>query len=525
MPATVPPGAPTAPASTGTGLDDSSFLNLLNGLNTGFQQNNALVDQKNAVLDALLGNPIDDKRISSLPPDIQNIIKSGDRNQMSLQVQVLNDALNNKNASVASSIQYLTSGWQTAQQRYNTEIQNLNNAASLYNVAPKDLLKVMAPDVYNSLTPQQREEFGTIPAPLLKSNQIPNIGAYSSSSITIPGGTIASQTNNPLNIKFVAGNELGATDSGIAATDGGTFAGFDSPQSGLAAAAQLLQSSSYASLTIDEAMRRWSNGAYGAEVSNIPAGTKMSALSTDQLNQLVSDMAKKESGATVNVPTVSPIVQSYVDGIKSGTVTSISSVPLPYRNMVSLAMDQQKVSSPLGDRRYTLAANAIVANYIDLPGYSLTANGQPYLERIAAATKTPGSVSDQDLLDSLTKLNTSGNAISDAQVSLITNGKSFSDAVSVWKNKLGSGGVLSNDQRNQIQTIATNIYKNYAKSYQPIYDQVTKQLSDAGIPQQFWTIPDLNALAAASGIDLLTGGTGSEQPAASGGNDPLNLGI
>jgi hypothetical protein len=110
--------------------------------------------------------------------------------------------------------------------------------------------------------------------------------------------------------------------------------------------------------------------------------------------------------------------------------------------------------------------------------------------------KTPGSVSDQDLLDSLTKLNTAGNAITDAQVSIITKGKSFSDMVSTFQNKFKTGGVLSNDQRNQIQTIAKAIYANYQKGYQPVYDQVTSQLKAAGIPEAFWTIPDLNKLSA-----------------------------
>jgi protein MpaA len=65
--------------------------------------------------------------------------------------------------------------------------------------------------------------------------------------------------------------------------------------------------------------------------------------------------------------------------------------------------------------------------------------------------KTPGSVSDQDLLDSLTKLNTAGNAITDAQVKLVTDGKSWADSVGTAFNKLQNGGVLSNNQRQQIQ--------------------------------------------------------------------------
>jgi hypothetical protein len=190
-------------------------------------------------------------------------------------------------------------------------------------------------------------------------------------------------------------------------------------------------------------------------------------------------------------------VQSFVTGIQNGTITSIASVPAAYKTQVAEAMAAQGVESPLADSRYTMAVNRIVANYIALPGYQLTANGLPYLERIAAALKTPGSVSDQDLLDSLTKLNTAGNAISDAQVQLITGGKSLSDWASVLTNELGTGGVISDDQRQQISQLSQQIYKNYAQGYQPIYDQATKQLTQAGIPQDYWTIPDLNSLYSA----------------------------
>lgn len=189
-------------------------------------------------------------------------------------------------------------------------------------------------------------------------------------------------------------------------------------------------------------------------------------------------------------------VQAYATGIKNGTITSIAQVPAQYKSQVAELMAANNISSPLADSRFTMAVNRIVSNFIALPGYQLTANGLPYLQRIQAAEKTPGSVSDQDLLDSLTKLNTSGNAISDAQVALVTDGQSYADWANVISNKLKNGGVLSDNQREQISTIASNIYDNYQKGYQPIYDQVTSQLKEAQIPSQYWTIPDLNALYA-----------------------------
>lgn len=153
--------------------------------------------------------------------------------------------------------------------------------------------------------------------------------------------------------------------------------------------------------------------------------------------------------------------------------------------------------SPLTGSRYALQATRIAKNFIDLPIYQATANGQVYLSRIAAASQNPGSVGDAELLDSIVKLNTSGNAVTQEQVQLITDYRSVADKLNVLKNKLGNGGALSDSQRKELVTIAQQTFKTYKAGYQPVYNQVTKQLTEAGIPKAFWTIPDLNSLAAA----------------------------
>lgn len=166
----------------------------------------------------------------------------------------------------------------------------------------------------------------------------------------------------------------------------------------------------------------------------------------------------------------------------------------------SLANATKDEYGPLAANRFSRASTAIISNFEKLPQYQLTANGLPYLQRIDAAMQTPGSVSDQDLLDSLTKLNTAGNAVTDAQVKLITDGKSFADMANTFANRFKNGGVLSPNQREQVQTIAKAIYANYQKGYQPVYDQVTKKLKESGIPEPFWSLPDLNNLAARAGF-------------------------
>jgi hypothetical protein len=191
-----------------------------------------------------------------------------------------------------------------------------------------------------------------------------------------------------------------------------------------------------------------------------------------------------------------PIVDSHIINVLSGNET-MAQVPANLRNQVSLGLTEQPSSSysPLAASRFTTAATRITNQFTNIPAYQLTAGGQVYLDRINAALQTPGSISDQDLIDSLTKLNTGGNAISDAQVKLVTDGKSFADMANVLKNKLGNGGVLSDTQRTQLSTIANAIFKNYQKTYEPIYKQASAQLTAAGIPKAFWTIPDLNTLS------------------------------
>lgn len=234
----------------------------------------------------------------------------------------------------------------------------------------------------------------------------------------------------------------------------------------------------------------------------------------DGVNAAAEQLARRKATAPSDSSDQNSQVQAYVAAYQAGAITSLSTVPKGIRAQVAAAIGGTGPSttdgsstadySPLAVNRFTRAANAIVANYIALPQYQLTANGLPYLQRIAAAEQNPGSVSDQDLLDSLTKLNSSGNAISDAQVKIITDGKSFSDAANVFSNKLANGGVLSDDQRQQIQKIATAVYDNYKQGYQPVYDQATAQLKASGIPEAFWTIPDLNKLN-----DAQTGNSGT----------------
>jgi hypothetical protein len=114
-----------------------------------------------------------------------------------------------------------------------------------------------------------------------------------------PPATIATRTNNPGNIKDgpFARAQPGYVGAGPEATDGGRFAVFDSPQAGLAAQATLLQGPAYRNLSIDAAMRKWSNRGYGGEVGaavGIDPRRRVGSLSAPELVALTTRQAVQE---------------------------------------------------------------------------------------------------------------------------------------------------------------------------------------------------------------------------------------
>ncbi len=112
------------------------------------------------------------------------------------------------------------------------------------------------------------------------------------------GGSVSYRHNNPLNIKYGQFTmALGATP-GQQATDGGQFAKFSTVEAGLAAGRKLLQGPSYRNLTVDAAMKRWSNSGYGDEIVPQFKGKKIGDLTPDELNQLIQKMQQREGWVT-----------------------------------------------------------------------------------------------------------------------------------------------------------------------------------------------------------------------------------
>lgn len=105
------------------------------------------------------------------------------------------------------------------------------------------------------------------------------------------------RNNNPLNIKASAAT---STYNGVAgldpvpASDGGHFLVFNSPEAGFQAAKRLIQTEGYRGLTVDSALRRWSNNGYGGEIVPNLSRKTIGQLNSTELDSLIQAMARNE---------------------------------------------------------------------------------------------------------------------------------------------------------------------------------------------------------------------------------------
>lgn len=308
------------PPST-TGMDTNSYMNFMNNLNGSLQQNNQLVTQKNLIQKQLFDQPLSQEEIKQLPPEMRSVIQGNNQDQMKLQLKIINDTLQGRNDSVAKSIGFLTTSYTENQKNVQSALAQLETYATNNGLKLGDLIGTMAPILGKDVADQLAKNLADLKYPYIKSGLQSVTGGAGSYAVNIPSGTIASQTNNPLNIKFSATSPAGGRDSGVAGQDGGTFAAFNSASDGLQAGIKLLKSDVYSNLTVDQAMKKWSNSGYGAEVSSsLNPNQTISSLSDSQLQQLVTDMAKRESGASVTA-SVSDAVQGMLNIYKTtGTI-------------------------------------------------------------------------------------------------------------------------------------------------------------------------------------------------------------
>lgn len=192
---------------------------------------------------------------------------------------------------------------------------------------------------------------------------------------------------------------------------------------------------------------------------------------------------------------VNPLAAADVQNIKSGWMT-LQNVPQNRRAAVEFLLSRDATGwSPKAITQYTMGSKKITDSYIKHPTYQLFAGSAPMLARIDAAQKG-GAVSDQDLLDSITKLNTGGNAVTEAQISSILGGQTYRNKINATLSRIaGKGGILSPQDRVEIRDLAHEVFEKYKAGFRPLYNEVTGKLRGANIPETFWTIPNLESLS------------------------------
>lgn len=109
------------------------------------------------------------------------------------------------------------------------------------------------------------------------------------------GATRAVRNNNPFNIKYGRfAAKYGARKEELPAQDGGNFAVFPDVNTGLQAGRDLLLSKNYRNLTVDQALKRWSNSGYGGEIYPQIANKTIATLNDTEMENLQRAMIKRE---------------------------------------------------------------------------------------------------------------------------------------------------------------------------------------------------------------------------------------
>jgi hypothetical protein len=203
---------------------------------------------------------------------------------------------------------------------------------------------------------------------------------------------------------------------------------------------------------------------------------------------------------TAGIKTDNPIVVNAANSLASGETRNITAVPAPYRSAVQERLNNAGVDawSPALRGQVIRNAAALIKPYTSLPSYQSMAGALTTIARMNAAMKTNTVASSLELVDAAVGLAKGGpnsaRAVTEAQVSFITSGQSPAQWLSNLRNQIVNGSKLSDEQRQQIYTVAKSTAGEYKKTYGDIYGQITDKLTANNIPKALWPLPDLDKL-------------------------------
>ena len=154
----------------------------------------------------------------------------------------------------------------------------------------------------------------------------------SSNSVKLKGNDVATRTNNPGNLLYkpIFGKLFGAVDSGIKQVDGsGTFAAFPDVETGLKAReAQMFgavdgtfNTKIYKpNITVDEALRKWSNNGYTGRIYPQIANKTLAQVTPEERRELLKRQIKSESGSMYKQLTNAGLLEEGGEHIKTNNM-------------------------------------------------------------------------------------------------------------------------------------------------------------------------------------------------------------
>lgn len=201
------------------------------------------------------------------------------------------------------------------------------------------------------------------------------IGSVVAALIKNEGGSPAGVQNNPGNVKFTGA--AGQTDSGVQATDGGTFASYATPEAGQDAIASLVQdassgsSSTYgAAPTLQDFVDKYTNTGSAAASSS---DTGSNGLSTAEYGSLANvpgfDPGPSTGGTKTDAQAIDSAASNYlrvylqtgalptntnVLGIRSGSAAELPAIAQRARDLYSQATGQGFPDQDILDQNKTL---------------------------------------------------------------------------------------------------------------------------------------------------------------------------
>lgn len=242
------------PPQNGSNVDPFTFGQVVQSMTDRMKQNDKLFKNRNVLIQHMYSSTgVPPADIAGLDPKVQELIKSGSRPEQEMYLRMVNDQISGHNQTLDTSIKFLADEYNTSLDRIDQQKKDAIDAVTkIASSSPGGIaaLKAMYPqyaDLFDSIGASG--EGVDVNSPGSGAQNVISALGISDPSMTLSdvvsqygtdpivdaiikneGASLAGVQNNPGNIKF--NNLPGQVDSGIKASDGGTFASYATPEDG-----------------------------------------------------------------------------------------------------------------------------------------------------------------------------------------------------------------------------------------------------------------------------------------------------